>query len=336
MDLDKRAQTLLKALISHHIGDGQPVGSKTLATTSSLDLSPASIRNIMKDLEDAGFIISPHTSSGRVPTQKGYRFFVDSLVTMKSLNQSEISALKDQLIMSDNKHLISSVADTLSHLTKFAGVVLIPRAKKIAFKHIEFLELSKNRILVIIVTDDGGVQNRVLYTENNYNKQNLLEASNFFNQHYAGYNIEEVKSRLVNELKTMKAEKVTLMTAAIETSDDIDQNENLVMSGQRNLLETSELSQNVSSVRKIVEVFEKKSALLQLLEKSHRANGIQIFIGEETGYKALDECSVITAPYEADGEVLGMLGVIGPTRMAYERVIPIVDITAKLLGNSIK
>jgi len=336
MDLDKRAQTLLKTLISHHIGDGQPVGSKTLATTSSLDLSPASIRNIMKDLEDAGFIISPHTSSGRVPTQKGYRFFVDSLVTMKSLNQSEISALKDQLIMSDNKHLISSVADTLSHLTKFAGVVLIPRAKKIAFKHIEFLELSKNRILVIIVTDDGGVQNRVLYTENNYNKQNLLEASNFFNQHYAGYNIEEVKSRLVNELKTMKAEMVTLMTAAIETSDDIDQNENLVMSGQRNLLETSELSQNVSSVRKIVEVFEKKSALLQLLEKSHRANGIQIFIGEESGYKALDECSVITAPYEADGEVLGMLGVIGPTRMAYERVIPIVDITAKLLGNSIK
>jgi len=336
MDLDKRAQTLLKTLISHHIGDGQPVGSKTLATTSSLDLSPASIRNIMKDLEDAGFIISPHTSSGRVPTQKGYRFFVDSLVTMKSLNQSEISALKDQLIMSDNKHLISSVADTLSHLTKFAGVVLIPRAKKIAFKHIEFLELSKNRILVIIVTDDGGVQNRVLYTENNYNKQNLLEASNFFNQHYAGYNIEEVKSRLVNELKTMKAEMVTLMTAAIETSDDIDQNENLVMSGQRNLLETSELSQNVSSVRKIVEVFEKKSALLQLLEKSHRANGIQIFIGEESGYKALDECSVITAPYEADGEVLGMLGVIGPTRMAYERVIPIVDITAKLLGSSIK
>ena len=336
MDLDKRAQTLLKTLISHHIGDGQPVGSKTLATTSSLDLSPASIRNIMKDLEDAGFIISPHTSSGRVPTQKGYRFFVDSLVTMKSLNQSEISALKDQLIMSDNKHLISSVADTLSHLTKFAGVVLIPRAKKIAFKHIEFLELSKNRILVIIVTDDGGVQNRVLYTENNYNKQNLLEASNFFNQHYAGCNIEEVKSRLVNELKTMKTEMVTLMTAAIETSDDIDQNENLVMSGQRNLLETSELSQNVSSVRKIVEVFEKKSALLQLLEKSHRANGIQIFIGEESGYKALDECSVITAPYEADGEVLGMLGVIGPTRMAYERVIPIVDITAKLLGSSIK
>lgn len=336
MDLDKRAQTLLKTLISHHIGDGQPVGSKTLATTSDLDLSPASIRNIMKDLEDAGFIISPHTSSGRIPTQKGYRFFVDSLVTMKSLNKSEISELKDQLIMSDNKHLINSVADTLSHLTKFAGVVLIPRAKKVAFKHIEFLELSKNRILVIIVTDDGGVQNRVLYTENNYNKQNLLEASNFFNQHYAGCNIEEVKNKLVNELKTMKSEMVTLMTAAIETSDDVDQNENLIMSGQRNLLETSELSKNVSSVRKIVEVFEKKSALLQLLEKSHQASGIQIFIGEESGYQALDECSVITAPYETDGEILGMLGVIGPTRMAYERVIPIVDITAKLLGNSIK
>ena len=336
MDLDKRAQTLLKTLISHHIDDGQPVGSKTLAITSSLDLSPASIRNIMKDLEDAGFITSPHTSSGRIPTQKGYRFFVDSLVTIKSLNELEISTLKDQLIISDNKHLINSVADTLSHLTKFAGVVLIPRAKKVSFKHIEFLELSKNRILVIIVTDDGGVQNRVLYTENDYNKQSLLEASNFFNRHYAGFDIKQVKGKLVSELKTMKTEMVTLMNAAIETSGDVNQNDNLVMSGQRNLLETSELSQNISSVRKIVELFEKKSALLQLLEKSHRADGIQIFIGEESGYQALDECSVITAPYEADGEILGMLGVIGPTRMAYERVIPIVDITAKLLSNSIK
>jgi len=336
MDLDKRAQTLLKTLISHHIGDGQPVGSKTLATASSLDLSPASIRNIMKDLEDAGFITSPHTSAGRIPTQKGYRFFVDSLVTIKSLDELEISKLKDQLILSDSKHLINSVADTLSHLTKFAGVVLIPRANKVSFKHIEFLELSKNRILVIIVTDDGGVQNRVLYTENDYNKQSLLEASNFFNQHYSGFDIEQVKGKLVSELKTMKSEMMALMNAAIETSGDADQNDNLVMSGQKNLLETSELSQNVSSVRKIVEIFEKKSALLQLLEKSHRADGIQIFIGEESGYQALDECSVITAPYEADGEILGMLGVIGPTRMAYERVIPIVDITAKLLSNSIK
>jgi len=336
MDLDKRAQTLLKTLISHHIGDGQPVGSKTLANASSLDLSPASIRNIMKDLEDGGFITSPHTSAGRIPTQKGYRFFVDSLVTIKSLDELEISKLKAQLIVSDSKHLINSVADTLSHLTKFAGVVLIPRANKISFKHIEFLELSKNRILVIIVTDDGGVQNRVVYTENDYNKHSLLEASNFFNLHYSGFDIDQVKGKLVSELKTMKAETIALMNAAIETSGDVDQNDNLVMSGQKNLLETSELSQNVSSVRKIVEIFEKKSALLQLLEKSHRADGIQIFIGEESGYQALDECSVITAPYEADGEILGMLGVIGPTRMAYERVIPIVDITAKLLSNSIK
>jgi heat-inducible transcriptional repressor len=336
MDLDKRAQTLLKTLISHHIGDGQPVGSKTLANASSLDLSPASIRNIMKDLEDGGFITSPHTSAGRIPTQKGYRFFVDSLVTIKSLDELEISKLKAQLIVSNSKHLINSVADTLSHLTKFAGVVLIPRANKISFKHIEFLELSKNRILVIIVTDDGGVQNRVVYTENDYNKHSLLEASNFFNLHYSGFDIDQVKGKLVSELKTMKAETIALMNAAIETSGDVDQNDNLVMSGQKNLLETSELSQNVSSVRKIVEIFEKKSALLQLLEKSHRADGIQIFIGEESGYQALDECSVITAPYEADGEILGMLGVIGPTRMAYERVIPIVDITAKLLSNSIK
>ena len=202
MDLDKRAQILLKTLISHHIGDGQPVGSKTLATASCLDLSPASIRSVMKDLEQAGFITSPHTSSGRIPTQKGYRFFVDSLVSIKSLNELEISSLKDQLIISDNKHLINSVADTLSHLTKFAGVVLIPRAKKVTFKHIEFLELSKNRILVIIVTDDGGVQNRVLYTKNDYDKKSLLEASNFFNQHYSGFNIEDVKEKLVGEFNT--------------------------------------------------------------------------------------------------------------------------------------
>ena len=336
MDLDTRAQTLLKTLISHHIGDGQPVGSKTLATTSNLDLSPASIRNIMQELEQAGFIKSTHTSSGRIPTQKGYRFFVDSLVTIKSLNKLEISSLKDQLVTSNNKHLINSVADTLSHLTKFAGVVLIPRAKKVKFKHIEFLELSKNKILVIIVTDDGAVQNRVLYTKNNYDKQSLLSASKFFNQHYSGFNIKDVKEKLVDELKTMKSEMVTLMNAAIETSIDNDENDNLVLSGQNNLLETSELSQNVSSVRKVVEIFEKKSALLQLLEKSHRADGIQIFIGEESGHQILDECSIITAPYEADGEILGMLGVIGPTRMAYERVIPIVDITAKLLSNSIK
>jgi len=336
MELDKRAQILLKALISHHIDDGNPVGSKTLCSTSGLDLSSASIRNIMKDLEMAGFIASPHTSAGRIPTQKGYRVFVDSLVTVQPLDDTEILSLKNNLTASDSKDLINAAADTLSYLTKFAGIVLIPRAKKITFKHIEFLNLSKNKVLVIIITNEGSVQNRVLHTKQDYDQVTLLEATNYFNQNYMGCDINEVKNRLLTELKTMKNKMTTLMNAAIETSTNYDQDDNLVMTGQSNLLNTAELSQNISSIKKIIEIFNKKSALLQLLEKSHRAKGVQIFIGEESGYQALDECSIITAPYQSNSEVLGMLGVIGPTRMAYERIIPIVDITAKLLGRSIK
>ncbi len=337
MDLDSRAQSLLKTLITHHIYDGQPVGSKTLSASSDLDLSPASIRNIMKDLEDAGFVSSPHTSAGRIPTNKGYRLFVDSLVTVQSLDDVEISSLKNQLIASDNKHLISSAANTLSELTKFAGIVMIPKAKKIKYKHIEFIGISERRVLVIIITDDGNVQNSVLYTNHDYDKTSLTEAANYFNKEFSGYSVEEAKKRLMDDLKHMKTNISDLMSSAINSAaDNNDEADNIVMSGQTKLLETVELSQNVASIRKILEVFEKKSALLKLLESSQHANGIQIFIGEESGYQALDECTVITAPYEADGEVLGILGVIGPTRMAYERVIPIVDITAKLLGNSIK
>ncbi len=336
MDLDSRAQSLLKTLINNHISDGNPVGSKTLSSSSELDLSPATVRNIMKDLEDAGFVSSPHTSAGRVPTNKGYRLFVDSLVTVKSLNDFEITSLKNQLVLSDNKHLINSAADTLSELTKFAGVVMIPKAKKIKYKHIEFLSLSEKRVLVIIVTDDGSVQNRVLHTKHHYNKEKLIEASNYFNQEFNGHSIENAKKMLLNDLKNMKSDISDLMSSAIATSANDSDSDHLVMSGQAKLLETAELSQNVTSIKKILEIFEKKSALLKLLEKSHNADGIQIFIGEESGYNALDECSIITSPYQADGEILGMLGVIGPTRMAYERVIPIVDITAKLLGKSFK
>lgn len=336
MDLDTRAQSLLKTLITQHISDGNPVGSKTLSSSSNLDLSPATIRNIMKDLEDAGFVSSPHTSAGRIPTNKGYRLFVDSLVTVQSLNDLEISSLQKQLVLSDKKHLMSSAANTLSELTKFAGVVMIPKAKKVQYKHIEFLSLSEKRVLVIIVTDDGNVQNRVLYTKHNYDKEKLVEASNYFNKEFSGFSIEEAKKKLLNDLKNMKVDISDLMSSAIVTSSNENDNDHLVMSGQAKLLETAELSQNVASIKKILEIFEKKSALLNLLESSHNADGIQIFIGEESGYQALDECSVITSPYEADGEILGMLGVIGPTRMAYERVIPIVDITAKILGKSIK
>lgn len=336
MELNKRAQSLLNTLVKLHVNDGQPVGSKTLSASSELEVSSATIRNIMKDLEEAGFIASPHTSAGRIPTHKGYRFFVDSLVTVQSLEPKEIDNLKNQFKLSDNKHLITSVADSLSDLTKFAGVVMLPKAKKIKFKHIEFLSLSEKKVLLIVVTDDERVQNRVLYTNQSYSKSLLIESSNYFNKHFEGHTIQEAKQILIKELKTLRTDITQLMSAAIDTSSDDFESNNIVISGQTKLLESAELSQNVSSIKKIVEVFEQRSALLDLLEKSHDANGINIFIGEESGYQALDECSVVTAPYHADGELLGMLGVIGPTRMAYERVIPIVDITAKLLGNSFK
>ena len=336
MEIDTRTQHLLKTLINHHIADGQPVGSKTLTASSGLELSSASIRNIMKDLEDAGFISSPHTSAGRVPTQKGYRFFVDSLVTMKSPNKSDLDMLQNSLNTSNTKELINITADTLSSLTNFAGVVMLPKAKKISFKHIEFLNLSKTRILVIIVTSDGSVQNRVLDTQEEYDQSTLIEASNFFNEHYKDLDINLIKEKIIEELSTMKKNMTSLMSAAVELSINPKLDENLILAGQRNLLDTVDLSQNVKSIKKIIELFEKKTSLLQLLEKSHHSSGMQIFIGEESGYQALDECSIVTAPYQSDGEVIGILGVIGPTRMAYERVIPIVDITAKMLSKSIK
>ena len=336
MEIDTRTQHLLKTLINHHIADGQPVGSKTLTTSSGLDLSSASIRNIMKDLEDAGFISSPHTSAGRIPTHKGYRFFVDSLVTMKSPNKADLDILQSSLQTSNSKDLVNITADILSSMTNFAGVVMLPKAKKISFKHIEFLNLSKQRILVIIVTSDGSVQNRVLDTQEEYDQSTLIEASNFFNEHYKDLDISKIKEKIIDELSTMKKNMTNLMSAAVELSINPKLDENLILTGQGKLLDTVDLSQNVKSIKKIIELFEKKTALLQLLEKSHHSSGMQIFIGEESGYQALDECSIVTAPYQSDGEVLGILGVIGPTRMAYERVIPIVDITAKMLSKSIK
>jgi len=337
MMLDKRAQILLKTLIEQHIHDGQPVASKTLSKSSGLDLSPASIRNTMKDLEDLGFITSPHTSAGRVPTQLGYRLFVDSLLTVKPLDDKTVNSLKDQMSIGNNKKIINNAADILSTLTHFAGVVLIPKAKKIIFKHLEFIGLSEKKILVIIVTNDGNVQNRIVMTEKHYTHDDLIEAANYFNNNFSGNTFAKVKDTLVEELSKMHADMIKLMTAAIEVGNDVisPESESIVITGQNNLIQSEELAKNISSLRKIFEVFEKRTALMKLLDKSQLAEGIQIFIGNESGYSSLDECSLITSPYETDGEIVGTLGVIGPTRMAYERVIPIVDITAKLLSNAL-
>jgi heat-inducible transcriptional repressor len=335
--MDKRAQILLKTLVEHYISDGQPIGSRTLLQHSGLDVSPATIRNVMSDLEQLGFIASPHTSAGRVPTQKGYRLFVDSLLTVQPLGSQAVQQLKSGLSSPNPSELINSAADMLSQLTQFAGLVMIPKRKRIAFKHLEFVPLSETRILVIIVTSDGNVQNRIILADKPYTSSELTQASNYFNGHYAGQTFEEVQQKLHQELQQMQSDINRLMSAALAASSTQAKGDKdgVIIAGERNLLQVDELSTNVTSLRKLFELFERRTSLMQLLDTSQHAEGIQIFIGGESGYLALDECSMVTAPYEADGQVVGTLGVIGPTRMAYERVIPIVDVTAKLLSNAL-
>jgi len=335
--VDSRAQYLLKSLIERYIIDGQPVGSRVLSRQSGLELSPATIRNVMADLEEMGFITSPHTSAGRVPTAKGYRFFVDSLLVVKPLDQGEISELQDQLQADRPQALVSAAAQLLSSLTQFAGVVATPRRREPSFRHIEFLRLSERRILLIIVTPDGDVQNRILHTDRQYTPSQLIEASNFFNDHYAGQPFAAIRGLLADELKQLREDVVGLMTAAVDAGDAAlaDSRDDLVVSGEKNLLSASDLSSNMDRLRRLFEIFEQKTSLLHLLDLSQHAHGVHLFIGGESGLAPLDECSVITAPYEIDGQVIGTLGVIGPTRMAYERVIPIVDVTARLLSNAL-
>jgi heat-inducible transcriptional repressor len=335
--LDPRAQHLLKSLIERYIADGQPVGSRVLSRQSGLELSPATIRNVMADLEEMGFIASPHTSAGRVPTPKGYRFFVDSLLVVKPLDQGEITELQDHFISDRPQSLVNSAAQLLSHLTQFAGVVATPRRREASFRHIEFLRLSERRVLLIIVTPEGDVQNRILHTEAAYTQSQLIEASNFFNHEYAGRSFDAIRALLSEELKQLREDIVGLMTAAVDAGSAAmsEGSEALVVSGEKNLLSASDLTSNMDRMRGLFETFEQKTSLLHLLDVSHHAHGVHLFIGSESGIASLDECSVITAPYELNGQVIGTLGVVGPTRMAYERVIPIVDVTAKLLSNAL-
>ena len=334
--LNERAQLLLKTLIERYIAEGQPVGSRTLSKYSGLDLSAATIRNAMADLEDMGFIISPHTSAGRIPTPRGYRFFVDTLLTVQPLNAVQVHQLENQLHPADPQRLITSASRLLSDLTLFAGIVMTPKRRLPAFRHLEFLPLSEKRILLIIVTADENVQNRILLTDKAYSPAELTRAANFFNQHYAGCTLEEARTRMQEELKLLHHDMTTLMSAALDASSQaLEPSEGYVLSGEKNLLHVDDLSSNMSSLRKLFDAFEQKTTLIQLLDVSQGAHGVQIFIGGESGHAPLDECSVVTAPYEVDGQVVGTVGVIGPTRMAYERVIPIVDVTAKLLGSAL-
>ena len=337
MQLDTRAQTLLKALVERYIADGQPVGSRALSKISGLDLSPATIRNVMADLEELGFVSSPHTSAGRIPTPRGYRVFVDTLLTVQTGEIASIES-KMQPLTGHNpqQKIITNAAQMLSSLSHFAGVVMTPRNESV-FQQIEFLRLSEKRILLVIVAPNGDVQNRLLLTEVDYTPSQLVQAGNYLNHHFSGVALTEVRQRLQSELSQLQNELNVLMQAAVQAGSDAmaDTGDEMIISGERNLLKVNELSSNMGSLRQLFDLFEQKTGLINLLDMSSRASGVQIFIGGESELVPMDDMSVVTSSYQVNGKVVGTLGVIGPTRMAYERVIPIVDITAKLLSNAL-
>lgn len=336
-ELEPRARYLLKTLVERYIVEGQPVGSRTLSRFSGLDVSPATIRNIMSDLEEMGLIISPHTSAGRIPTAQGYRLFVDTLLTVQPLEQTRFSEIENQFASDQPQKLINAASHVLSELTHFAGIVIAQRHDTVRIRQIEFISLSENRILLIIVTTTGDVQNRILLTRNPYSSKDLAAAATLLNEHFSGLSFEEIRQRLSAELQSIQTHMSELMTAAIDAGNAaIEETATAyVVSGETNLMDNVDLSTNMAQLKELFLLFEQRTGLMQLLDISHRAEGVQIFIGGESGLEPLGDCSVISAPYEVNGIVVGSLGVIGPTRMAYERVIPIVDVTARLLSNAL-
>jgi heat-inducible transcriptional repressor len=334
--LDERARSLLKTLVERYIAEGQPVGSRTLSRASGLELSPATIRNVMADLEELGLIVSPHTSAGRIPTARGYRLFVDTMLTAQPLDPARAQQLEPQLQPDQPQRVIANAANLLSSLSNFVGVVTAPR-KASVFHHIEFMRLSERRVLVILVAPDGDVQNRVIFTAQDYTQAQLIEASNYLTQHYAGMSIEEVRLRLKTEVDALRGEIAALMQAAVQAGSEAhaDSQERVVIAGERNLLTVRDFGSDMESLRKLFDVFEQKTELMRLLEVSSRAEGVRIFIGGESRVVPFEELSVVSAPYEVNGQVVGTLGVIGPTRMAYDRMIQIVDITSRLVSNAL-
>jgi heat-inducible transcriptional repressor len=337
--LDDRAKMLLKTLVERYIADGQPVGSRTLSKTSGLELSPATIRNVMSDLEELGLIASPHTSAGRIPTARGYRLFVDSMLTVRPLalqaGDDGATALREQLLPDQPKRVIAHAAQMLSSLSQFVGVVTAPK-KASVFHHIEFLRLSERRVLLILVAPDGDVQNRVLFTAQDCTQSQLLEASNYLNTHYAGLTLDAVRERLKGEVDALRGEIGALMQAAVQAGSEVsEEDEQVIVSGERNLLGVQDFGGDLGSLRKMFDLFEHKTQLLRLLDGSSRAEGVRIYIGGESGIVPIEELSIVSAPYEVGGQIVGTLGVIGPTRMAYDRMIQIVDITARMVGNAL-
>jgi heat-inducible transcriptional repressor len=331
--LDERSKSLLKTLVERYIADGQPVGSRTLSKASGLELSPATIRNVMADLEELGLIASPHTSAGRIPTARGYRLFVDTMLTAQPglVGVDATSLLPDQ-----PQRVIASAAQLLSSLSNFVGVVTSPK-KASVFHHIEFLRLGERRVLVILVSPDGDVQNRVIFTAQDLSQAELAEASNRLNAGYAGLTLEAVRERLRNEVDELRGEIAGLMSAAVKVGTEAmaqDQDQ-VVVSGERNLLTVQDFSHDMGSLRRLFDLFEQKTQLMRLLDTSSRAEGVRIYIGGESQVVPYEELSIVSAPYEVDGQIVGTLGVIGPTRMAYDRMIQIVDITSRMVGQAL-
>lgn len=334
-NISERSQYFLKVLIERYIREGQPVGSRTLAKDARLDLSPATIRNVMADLEEQGFIASPHTSAGRVPTASGYRVFVDSLISLKPIEELGDFELKRE---EDHKHLVESASSMLSNLTHMAGVVMVPQRDQVIIRELQFVHLSDMRVLTVLVTNQGEVLNRIVDTVQPFSRAELERASNYINQNYAGMKLEAMKARIVHEMATHRQDMDNLMAEMLSIADQAlqdNETQDVVVTGQTNLLDFDELA-HMGRIRKLFDAFSEKQEILHLLDRSSQAAGVQLFIGEESGYDPLEKCSLVSAPYEMDNRVVGVLGVIGPTRMAYDRVIPIVDITARLLGAALR
>ncbi|HEX3835373.1 MAG TPA: heat-inducible transcriptional repressor HrcA [Steroidobacteraceae bacterium] len=337
--LNDRAQRLLRILVESYIRDGQPVGSRSLSRESGLNLSSATVRNVMADLEQLGFVASPHTSAGRVPTDKGYRFFVDTLLRVQPMDPDSVSEIRRQLDGGhDSKVLVATASQLLSSITQLAGVVTLPSAQQSSITHIEFVPLSENRVLAVLVLNNSEVQNRIIQLERSFQLEELRRAANFLNTHFVGRSPSEVRQEILRQMRETRERMNQIMLDAItmaqqlfNVGDPAQEKMDYVIAGETNLMGVGELS-SVEKLKRLFEAFNERRDFLHLLDHSLKAQGVQIFIGHESGYQVLDDYSLVTAPYSLGDQVVGVLGVIGPMRMAYERVIPIVDVTAKLLG----
>jgi heat-inducible transcriptional repressor len=337
---NNRAQHLLKLLIQKYISEGIPIGSRTLSKDSNLDLSPATIRHVMSDLETMGLISSPHTSAGRIPTSLGYRMFVDTLVRYKEPEEFDIEGIQSELIKkSDNTNqLVSKVSRILSRITSLAGVVSVPKKRQVTLRQIEFLPLSDNRILAILILNNSEVQNRIINTKDSYSIENLQRAANYINDNYASTELNKIREFLIHDLEktreTMNRAMIDIISVAQSAMEGTNDKKDFVLAGEHNLMDFAELS-NVETLKQLFDAFSKKQMMIDLLDRSINASGVQIFIGSESGYEIFDDCSIVTSPYKVDHHQIGVLGVIGPTRMEYDKVVPIVDLTAKLLSSAL-